>query len=448
MSSTEFSFPLLQILVMRLRKMLALLAMLLMLHSAQAQFLMDMVDTSKDIGKGILSIYKKFDGIRINGYMQPQFQVAQAAGAKSYSGGDFAPNVNNRIMLRRGRIRFEYVHFGEDQSPTVQFVYQFDGTERGVFIRDFYGRILENKYQLFSFSMGMFARPFSYELNLSSSDRESPERGRMSQILMKTERDLGMMVTFEPRKARNKLHYLKIDAGIFNGPGLSAPADYDSHKDFITRIALKPYPLSKNLILSAGISYLDGGMLQNTKYVYKINNTAAKFFNEDSAISNIGNIVPRKYYGADAQLKIKNRAGYTELRAEVIFGKQTATAFTSETPAALLTGSDAYYIRNFNGAYFYILQNIVNPHHQLAIKYDWYDPNSNVSGNDIGKPNSNTGLADIKFSTLGFGYIYYINENVKMVLWYERIINEKTQLAGYTSDVKDDVFTFRLQFRF
>src|ERR1700730_12879547 len=168
-------------------------------HQSKAQFLMDMVDTTKDVGKGLLSIYKKFDHIRVGGYIQPQFQVAEEKGIKSYNGGDFPQYVNNRFMLRRGRIRFEYARFSEKNQPTVQFVFQFDGTERGVFIRDFWGRVFEHKWELFAFTTGMFARPFGYEVNLSSSDRESPERGRMSQILMKTERDLGAMASFEPR---------------------------------------------------------------------------------------------------------------------------------------------------------------------------------------------------------------------------------------------------------
>ena len=83
-----------------------------------------------------------------------------------------------------------------------------------------------------------------------------------------------------------------------------------------------------------------------------------------------------------------------------------------------------------------------------SIKYDWYDPNTKVTGSDIGKAGSNLTAANIKYSTFGFGYIYYITENAKLVLWYDRITNEKTQLAGYAGDVKDDVFTCRLQFRF
>lgn len=432
-----------------LKKILLLLFLTISAKYIQAQFLMDMVDTTKDLGKGMLSIYKKFDHIRISGYMQPQFQVAQSKGIKNFSGGDFGANVNNRFMLRRGRIRFDYIHFAKEKGPSVQFVFQFDGTERGVAIRDFWGRIFENKFNVFALSVGMFARPFSYELNLSSSDRESPERGRMSQILMKTERDLGAMISFEPREKNHPLRYLKIDAGVFNGQGLAASADFDSHKDFITRVALKPYPIAKNILISAGVSYLNGGFLQNTKYIYNSsNNIFGKTFIVDSAVTNSGKIAPRKYYGADMQLKFKHTAGVTEIRAEYMFGTQTSMLNNSETPPALLTGNEGYYIRKFNGVYFYVLQNIVNTHHQIGIKYDWYDPNSDVKTNDIGKPGTALNATDIKYSTLGFGYIYYINENLKLVLWYDKITNEKTQLPGYIKDLKDNIFTCRLQFRF
>jgi hypothetical protein len=411
---------------------------------------MDMIDTSSTIGKSVLSVSRRFDNIRIGGYMQPQFQIIQQKGAKSYNGGDFAPNVNNRFMLRRGRIRFDYIHFNVDDKPSIQFVFQFDGTERGVFIRDFLGRVFENKFKLFGFTTGMFARPFSYELNLSSSDRESPERGRMSQVLMKTERDLGAMISFEPRPIGHPLRYLKIDAGLFNGPGLSTTVDYDSHKDFISRVSLKPFPLTKDLQLSMAASYLNGGILQNTKYLYTtISANGAKSFIADSSLNNIGKIAPRKYYGSDIQLKIKHKTGFTELRAEFMTGKQTSFANTSETPAAIPQDvSGALYVRKFSGAYFYLLHNIFNLKHQVVIKYDWYDPNTEVSGMDIGKIGANINEANIKFSTLGFGYIHYMNDNVKLLLWYDKVTNEKTSLANYNRDLNDDVFTCRMQFRF
>lgn len=416
---------------------------------ARAQFLMDMIDTSTNMGKSVLSVSRRFDNIGISGYIQPQFQFAGQKGAKSFNGGDFSQFSNNRFMLRRGRIRFDYIHFNKDEKPSVQFVFQFDGTERGVNIRDFWGRLLENKYKFFAFTAGMFARPFSYELNLSSSDRESPERGRMSQILMKTERDLGVMISFEPRK-EHALKYLKIDAGLFNGQGLAATTDYDSHKDFIARIGLKPFPVSGILTLSMAASYLNGGILQSNKYIYRIKNLpTGKTYAIDSSLNNIGKIAPRKYYGADAQLKIKNKNGFTELRAEYMTGTQTSFSNTSETPAALPTDNKTpFYIRKFNGAYFYLLQNIFSQKHQLGVKYDWYDPNTEVKEKQIDDVTNNINEANIKYSTLGFGYVYYLNKNVKFVLWYDKVFNEKTRVPRFTNDGKDDVVTGRVQFRF
>ncbi|HMU73199.1 MAG TPA: porin, partial [Ferruginibacter sp.] len=184
-----------------LKKTLPLLAAALLFSQwLQAQFLMDMVDTTKETGRGLLAVYKKFDHLRIGGYIQPQFQVASAKGAKNFEGGDFASQVSNRFMLRRSRVRIDYVHFGKETKPGVQIVFQFDANERGFTVRDVWGRIFENKFKLFSFTTGMFARPFGYEVNLSSSDRESPERGCMSQIHMKSERDLGAMVSFDVRQ--------------------------------------------------------------------------------------------------------------------------------------------------------------------------------------------------------------------------------------------------------
>ena len=415
----------------------------------RAQFLMDMVDTTTETGKGLLNVYKKYDHLRFGGYIQPQFQIASQKGIKSFEGGDFSPRVNNRFMLRRSRVRIDYVHFGKDNEAGVQFVFQFDANERSFSVRDVWGRIFENKYKLFSFTTGMFARPFGYEINLSSSDRESPERGRMSQILMKSERDLGAMISLDVRKAKHPLKFLRIDAGLFNGQGINAAGDFDNTKDFIGRVAMKPQKIQKAIILSAGISILYGGLENNTKYRYGTGIDAGiKKQLVDSAVDNIGKLSPRRYYGADIQIKIKNKAGFTELRGELLTGQQASTANSTETPVALLTGTDGFHTRNFNGAYFYLLQHIFSSQHQLLVKYDWYDPNTNVKGNEIGAAGSNLTAANIKYSTLGIGYLYYITPNVKAVLYYAMPINEKTQLADFNNDISDNIFTGRLQFRF
>lgn len=415
----------------------------------RAQFLMDMLDTTKESGKGLLNIYKNFDHLQLSAYMQPQFQVIQEKGAKTFEGTDFAPNVNNRFMLRRSRVRIGYLHVNSKHEPGVQINFQFDANERGFTIRDIWGRVFENKYRLFSFTIGMFARPFGFETNLSSQDRESPERGRMNQTLMRSERDLGAMVSFEPRKDIGWLKKIKVDAGFFNGQGINANGDFDNRKDFISRVALKPLLINKKIAVSGGVSLLHGGLLQATKYVYatgQVNGKSAVLL--DSSASNAGRFSPRIYKGFDVQVKIKNRHGYTEVRGEFISGTQTGTAVSSETPTALMTGTGGFYKRHFNGAYFYFLQHLFSSDHQLVIKYDWYDPNTKVKGRQIGESGTGFSAADIRYDALHLGYNYYITPNVKWSLFYSIVTNESTQLAGFTSNVKDNIFTSRLQFRF
>jgi len=241
---------------------------------------------------------------------------------------------------------------------------------------------------------------------------------------------------------------LKFDAGVFNGQGLTGPEEYDSYKDFISRVSLKPYSLSKTVSLSAGLSFFEGGIIQNSNFIYQMGDgNSDKHFSVDSSVSNIGEKAPRKYRGLDAQLRIKNGWGKTELRGEYWWGTQTSSATTSETPTALFFSiSNPYYVRPFNGAFFYLLHSF-DRHNQLGIKYDWYDPNTLLAGNEI---NSAVGAhpADIKYNTFGLGYIHYFDENLKVVAWYEFVKNETTELTGYTTDIKDDVLTLRLQFRF
>ena len=428
------------------RKLPLLVLTILIGQFLQAQFLMDMLDTTTAAGKGMLGIYKKYDHLRIGGYIQPQYQVAESKGAKTYEGGDFAPNVSNRFMLRRSRVRIDYVHYMNVKGPGVQIAFQFDANERSFTVRDVWGRIFENQLQLCSFTMGMFARPFGYEVNLSSSDRESPERGRMSQTLMKSERDLGAMVSFDSRRKDHSLKFLKFDIGFFNGQGITASGDFDNKKDLITRLALKPRNLTDKITLSAGASLLHGGLLQNTKYVYSTEDVGGgKGQIVDSSINNIGQYSPRQYKGFDAQLKISNKKGFTELRGEYLYGIQTGTKNSSETPVELATGTNGFYKRNFNGTYFYFLQNLFSIKHQLVLKYDWYDPNTMVKGKEIGTGFSG---ADVKYNTLNIGYLLNITDQAKLLLFYSIVKNEITSLPGFTEDLKDNVFTCRIQFRF
>ena len=89
------------------------------------------------------------------------------------------------------------------------------------------------------------------------------------------------------------------------------------------------------------------------------------------------------------------------MAGRILVWTQPGTASTTAIPDHLPNTNGVpvpTYIRHFNGAFFYFLQNIINTKHQLLVKYDWYDPNTKVKGNEIGKPGTNLTAADIKFS--------------------------------------------------
>lgn len=409
-------------------------------------------DTSLFVKDTLRPILKRFENLRISGYIQPQFQVAESKGAESYNGGDFAEHANSRFMLRRARVKTDYFLVTHDSLPKALFTFQVDATERGVALRDMFVKLYEVSKHNFSMTAGMFARPFGYEVNLSSTYREAPERGRMSQILMTSERDLGMMFTYEPLRRDAKNKFFKIDAGIFNGQGLSGRREFDSYKDFISRITIKPWERG-SWTLSGGLSLLQGGWRNGTKYLYEMGSTAGgdKFFAVDSTPTNLGDRVPRQYYGADVQAVYKHGWGETEIRAEYWAGRQPGTATTTVNPGDTpsLNGLPVpVYKRNFDGAFLLFLQNIINRKNQLIVKYDWYDPNTEVKGDEIGKPGTNLTVADIKYATLGIGYLRHLNDNIRVVLYYDIVENESTALDGYTSDRDDNIFTARIHFTF
>jgi hypothetical protein len=416
--------------------------------SSYAQRLLMDYDSTLFIRDTLRPLVKRFENLHFSGYIQSQFQVAQQKGISSFSGGNFSEFSDKRFMLRRARIKLDYVLAAKNNSfPQALFTFQFEATERDVNVRDVFVRLYEPKKKNFSLSMGLFARPFGYEVNLSSSYRESPERGRASQVLMPSERDLGAMLTYESQKRERRNPLFKYDIGLFNGQGKSGPTDFDSYKDIISRLYLKPMPLWKNFFISSGLSLLSGGWIQPTKYKYEVAKyNGDKIFAVDSNTKNMGDKAPRQYYGADVQLVYEHGWGKTEIRSEYWRGKQPGTATTTSNPGTLPNGPT--YIRNFDAAFLYFLQNIVNAKWEFIAKYDWYDPNTKVKEYEIGKAGTNMTEADLRFNTFGIGLTRYFTGNFKMLVYYDIVRNEKTSLNKFTNDVEDNVLTLRMQLRF
>src|SRR3989339_474165 len=398
------------------------------------------LDDTTGMFRDLCHIRNKYSNLSFTGYLQAQFQYADSTGIPSYNGGDFSKYTNNRFMLRRARLRADYENLNESGFKKFYFALQFDGTEKCVNIRDMFGRIYENKLNYFVATVGMFNRPFGFEVNYSSASRETPERGRMSQIIMNGERDLGSMISFEPQDKNSKWYKLKVDAGFFNGQGLTGKADFDKYKDFVSRISLRKTEIYNNLFLTGGVSYLNGGFRNGSRYNHTTMKNDSGYFImfADTSVSNIEKKAPRVYYGADIQLAYESGLGKTEIRAEYIFGTQSATLHSSVTPGTppLMSNShpDSIYSRNFDGAYFYLLHTFKKKH-QIVFKYDWYDPNVKIAGSSLLASNG-FGNGDIRYDTFGCGYIFYYNNHLKVVLYYDHPMNEISGMSGFSKDLQ------------
>jgi phosphate-selective porin len=401
--------------------------------------------------KSDLNLLKK---LKISGYIQAQWQLADTAGQLSpFSGGAFPKNVDNRFMVRRGRLKFAY------EGKLTQFVLQIDATEKGVTLKDAYLNFKDPWLQMFTLQGGVFNRPFGFEIAYSSSLRETPERARVTQTLFPGERDLGAMLTIQPRK-ESRFNFIRLNLAMVNGNGISV--EDDSRKDFIGQLGINKTTKNEKFRYAVGVSYYNGGYFQETKKVYNMETLAdglTKGFTVDSTETNKGEYAKRQYFGADAQFSYDWFLGMTTLRGEYIFGTQPGTNKVNISPNARAipdVGASDTYNRSFNGGYVYFVQNILHSRHEIVVKYDWLDPNTDVKGTDAKSSVSynestiKTGLsiADVAYGTWGLGYNVRIAANLKLMAYYEIVKNENTAITGFTKDITDNVFTLRAQFKF
>jgi hypothetical protein len=393
--------------------------------------------------------------IKITGYLQTQWRFTDLMNTTysigGFSGGAFPANVKNLFQVRRGRVKITY------DNVLTQYVLQFDAIQTGLSLKDAYVMITEPWTKSAGLQIGVFDRPFGYEISYSSSSRETPERSRMFQTLFPGERELGAKLFYSPQSG--PLSFLRADVGVFNGSGPSAN-EFDNFKDVIGHVAAQVPMDQIGAELDFGVSGYLGNVRSNTKYLYTSGTLAdgSQGFAVDSTATNVSAGVARTYLGFDAQFYIDIPSiGGAILRGEYIFGKQPGTSSSTSSPSTQPT--TAIYKRDFSGFYVYYIQNIGDKD-QLVVKYDSFDPNTKVGAADFGTTNGSGALgltaSDIKFSTLGLGIVHYWDDNVKFMLYYEIVSNDKltgvtntsTALYPYAGDVRDNVLTFRTQYKF
>jgi hypothetical protein len=387
--------------------------------------------------------------LKFSGYIQAQWQSSQLdsmiaksndmkVGTGAYGAEKISNGTYNRFGVRRGRLKATYEDFG------CQAVIEFDISEGGLKTKDVYLNVLDPWVNTFAVKGGVFDNPFGYEIGYSSSKLESPERSRLIQTLFPDEKTLGAMLTIQAPKT-SPWNVLKLEAGLVAGNAISK--DYKSKKDLAAHLTYNnSTPIMK---YGLGVSMYAGSILQTTKKVYSMSNGA---FAIDSTATNLNSFANRTYLGVDGQFSISSDLGLSSIRAEYIMGTQPGASGSSASPngydpTATTAAVTDTYIRPFSGGYINFVQDIADTKHSIVVKYDWYDPNTAVAGDKVGVA-AKTGKADMAYSTLGLGYMYRLNNNVRLTAYYDIVSNESTKVKGYFKNVNDNLVTVRLQYKF
>ena len=417
--------------------------------------------------------------LKISGYVQAQWQLADSAGVPSMAGGNFSFNRLNwfspdnafpresdslwdtlaarqRFLVRRARLKATY------EAATSKYVLEFDVLPTGLVIKDVNVTLMEPWLKTFSATVGIMDRPFGFEVPYSSSSLETPERTRMAQIVFPGEKDLGAKLEIKPPETMGFLQYLNLKGGLFTGMGGNTPSfnEVDGNLDFIGRAGFRAPFYDWNMEIDGGASAYVGEVQDRsdlaiyTKHIPRMVATAGDSVKVDKSLvvttGNKDKLFDRKLYGIDAQIYSDLPVfGGISIRGEYVWGSMPGT-LASNSPY-YVTGNASLnplnpvdlFERNVAGWYFTLVQNI-GKMFQAVARYDVFDPNTDATGKDIiavlvpeSEASASQGnlihlqtLADLKYSTLGLGLNYYWDENLRISVYYDRVRNEEVNSAN------------------
>lgn len=375
------------------------------------------------------------EGLKISGYFQAQMQIGQEnASLKVGSGRLENEDMFLRFGIRRGRLKFAYT------KGIAEGVFQIDLTEKGLGVKDAYLQLNDPGLSESALKVGVFNRPFGHEIAYSSSTRESPERSQIFQTLFPEERDLGLMLRLQTKKG-NAIDFLTLDLGLFAGNGIKV--DLHNKKDFIGRISAKSR--GDKMKFSGGFSYYNGKVYQGTENIFTAKSTG---YYLDSNPANLGKYSKREYVGVDFQYELNTKLGRSYITSEFILGTQAADIKGNKSPNSSILPENDIYNRKFHGGYVSLVHDLKKIPLSAVIKYDWYTPNKIIDKRIIGLADA-TGIADISYQTIGWGLNWQINKDIRLTAYYDMIKNYKAEhLSGFEKDIKDNILTFRLQYKF
>jgi hypothetical protein len=262
----------------------------------------------------------------------------------------------------------------------------------------------------------------------------------------------------------------RLGAELNNKTTLGVNKDFDNFKDIMVRAT---YNLSLGSF--GGLDFGAHG------YFGSLKSNALKTLSSDySTVKDIkyGDALKRSWMGAEFQL-FADVLGGMSVKGEYIAGKNASVGYSPVAAAgttAAIPGV-ANFQNNFAGYYLYVIKNL-GKKNQFAFRYDYYDPNTDITGKDVMVKGYTTadattlkskmsGKNDLATTTFGFALHHYFDDNIRVSLNYDIVQNEKVGTAGlltedytktdgtkvvkgfdYSNVINNNVLTLRLQAKF
>jgi hypothetical protein len=361
----------------------------------------------------------KLNKIKVSGYVQAQWE---------YYGKDLVKlnEPTNTFYIRRARLKFTY-----EPADGVKFVLQPDFSTGNLTLKDAYAVVNIPWLKDWTLWAGQFNRP-NYEVEYSSSQREVLERSRLIRAIYPGEREIGAKLEYIGSKIPLKFQLMAMN-GNFTG---TTAKDVDSKKDIMTRLVYSVKMPSAGLGIDLGVNgYFGGNRAKTNQYVLESDGVA------DSVA--VGDYLKKQWYGAEIQV-FADVLGGLALKGEYITGTNSTPSTIASTATMAAKKADPNKINNFSGYYVYFIKNI-GQKNQFVAKYDYYDPNTKLSGDAAG--------SNIYYKTLTLAWQYYLNDNIRISINYEMPQNEKSAsvktVAGTGDELlKDNTFGIRIQAKF
>jgi phosphate-selective porin len=355
----------------------------------------------------------KLTKIKLSGYVQAQWE-SYGADLEKTNG------YNNTFYIRRARLKFTY-----EALDGVKFVMQPDFATGNLTIRDAYAVVNIPKLKDLTLWAGQMNRP-NYEVEYSSSQREVLERSRVIRTLYPFEREIGVKLEYNGSNIPLKFQLMAMN-GNFTG---TQAKDVDSRKDLMGRLVYSLKLSGAGVGIDLGVNgYYGGNLAKNNKYVKNSDGTL-------DSLNNVWRYLDKNWVGGEIQI-FADVLGGMAIKGEYMAGiNSTPSAVAAGATMAQMLANPSIY-NNFSGYYIYFIKNI-GAKNQFVARYDYYDPNTKLSGDAAGN--------SIYYKTWDLAWQYYLNDNIRISLQYEMPKNEINTLNP--TDKKDNMFTVRVQAKF